>query len=83
MASLMIGKTEYDLALVAGPPNRTIRLSKRDGAVYDVTEGERTTCDCADWIYRHADLPYSDGCKHIRALASAGFLRSAPRRATA
>jgi hypothetical protein len=66
---IISGKT-YDVEPIASD---TFRLTFAD-KVYDVTEGERTTCNCPDWTYRHADLPYSEGCKHIRAIVAAGLV---------
>jgi SWIM zinc finger len=36
--------------------------------------GDRATCTCNDFTYRHADNPASKGCKHICALRHAGHL---------
>lgn len=55
--------------------DKVVRLTKGDDTVYDVTEGaERTTCDCPDFQRRHADLPYSDGCKHVRSMVEHGLV---------
>lgn len=72
--------------LISGKPyemqaidDATVRLISPKGEVYDVTQGpERVTCGCPDWAYRHADLPYSDGCKHVKALVQIGLM-SNPR----
>lgn len=43
---------------------------------YDVdeTNSGRATCSCPDYRARHADLPFTSGCKHIQALVAAGKL---------
>lgn len=62
----------------AGSLNKVVRLTKNDGTAYDVEQGwERTTCSCPDYQRRHADLPYSDGCKHVKAMVEIGLLADA------
>ncbi|WP_406698596.1 hypothetical protein V5E97_06900 [Singulisphaera sp. Ch08] len=57
--------------------NKVVRLSKIDGTSYDVEQGwDRTTCTCPDYQRRHADLPYSDGCKHVRSLVSLSLIEN-------
>lgn len=59
---------------------REILLEKKDGTLYSIihvvgAQGERRTiCSCPDWVRRHEPLPYSDGCKHIRALVNIGAI---------
>lgn len=60
--------------------NRVVRISKADceGTTYDVEQGmDRTTCTCPDYQRRHADLPYSNGCKHVKALVQFGLIVNA------
>jgi hypothetical protein len=81
---LTIGRTSYDVAIL--PPDRRIdpttvhvyRLSKADGATYDVTlsrtvDGPAVECTCADYRYRRAGLD-SAGCKHVKGLRTIGLL---------
>lgn len=60
-----------------GTGNKVVRLSKLDGTAYDVEQGwERTTCNCPDYQRRHAELPYSDGCKHVRSMVELGLIEN-------
>lgn len=71
-----IGKAQYEVTRNPGP-RTSWRLAKPDGAVYDVEQGaERTVCNCGDFAYRHAQLPNSDGCKHVIALTALGMVRN-------
>lgn len=75
---IQIGRAEYGAEILAGAESHTVRLSKSDGSVYDVVQGERrTTCDCGDFTHRHAGLDFSEGCKHVKALVAAGLVRNA------
>ena len=71
---LTIKGSRYEVEPIASD---TFRLVSGD-KVYDVTEGpDRNTCNCPDFAYRHAALPYSVGCKHVVALVDAGLIQSA------
>lgn len=78
--TIEIKGTDYSVStfLAADNADRVVRLEKEGGSeVYDVTEGvDRTRCTCKDFQFRHADLPYSDGCKHVKALVSFGLIRN-------
>lgn len=72
-----IGGKFYGVEKIEGVGQIGYRLTSPNGDHYYVTIGERVTCDCRDFTYRHAHT--SDGkCKHIRALAIAGKLDNAP-----
>jgi hypothetical protein len=53
-----------------------VRVESAKGDVYDVTRvNGRVSCDCCDYRYRHTELPYSDGCKHVKAVVEAGLVK--------
>jgi len=73
--------TTYGVEILSGDQTvngcKVARLSKGDGATYDVEQGfDRTTCTCPDWQRRHAGLPHSEGCKHIRAMVECGLIEN-------
>lgn len=74
VAALTIGKTRYEVEAVPTGDGPAYRLSKADGAVYDVRETEHgPECDCGDFVYRRAGLDAA-GCKHVKALRGLGML---------
>lgn len=74
LSTIQIGGKSYEVEPIASD---TFRLTSGD-KVYDVTEApDRNSCNCPDWTYRHASLPYSKGCKHVRALVDAGIVAEA------
>lgn len=71
-SGILIGGKPYEMTAI---DDRTVRLESAKGDVYDICQDtERVTCTCPDWTYRHADLPYSDGCKHIKAIVTIGLM---------
>lgn len=69
--SLEIKGTEYAVELL---PGKSVALHK-GARTYVVTQGEtRTTCDCPDFLHRHAHLEGTTCCKHIAAVVAAGLL---------
>lgn len=69
---IIIGGKVYGMTAI---DDATVRIENAKGGDYEVRQGEeRITCTCPDWTYRHADLPYSDGCKHIKALVQVGLM---------
>src|SRR5262245_39696790 len=55
--------------------DRVVRLEKRDGTAYDVARQlDGHTCSCPDFTKRHAELPGTLGCKHIKGLRAVGML---------
>lgn len=72
---IRIGGKTYGMEILDGQEHKTIRLTSESGTVYDVVQGDtRTTCDCGDFTHRHADLDFSDGCKHIQTLVKSGHI---------
>lgn len=63
------GRT-YGLAAIPGG----FVVDKEWGVSHTITQGEeRPSCDCKDFVYRHAGLP-TLGCRHIQALRAAGLI---------
>ena len=51
---------------------RTIRLTKQDGATYEVSFNRRDQprCSCGDLTFRDRE----GGCKHLRSLVAVGLI---------
>lgn len=74
---LTIKGTAYDVApLDAGEcGSRAFRLTKADGAAYDVVRTAHTVeCDCGDYEFRHRGT--AGLCKHGRALVALGLVEA-------
>ncbi len=75
--TLTIDRTAYSVQPIACDSYlaaRAYRLSKADGAVYDVAQTRYgPSCDCPDFIFRRDGLDPA-GCKHVKALVAFGMI---------
>ncbi len=74
------GRT-YRVECVAGTELAPVQfrltpLPPPDDAPYYVCRlrDDSTQCDCAEWIYKVADVPDARPCKHLAALAALGWI---------